>query len=323
MRPPSGSIGLAAAALVAASPVCAQDFPSKPVRILVGFAPGGGIDISARAIAPRLTAALGQPVVVENRPGAGSNIAAEAAARSAADGHTLLMGSIAALAINPSLYAKVPFDPVRDFAPITQTGTMNNIVVVHPVLPVKSLKELVALAKSRPGEISYAHPGVGSSAHLAGELLRKAAGIDIVAIPYKGGGQAIVDSLAGHVPVFFASVPVVITHVRSGRLKAVAVTTTLRAAALPDVATFAESGFPGIDVNNWYGLVAPAGTPRPVIDRLNREVTALLRSPDVVKFLGDHGHEAVTTTPEQFGAHIRAEISRWAKLLKETGIQAR
>jgi tripartite-type tricarboxylate transporter receptor subunit TctC len=322
MRLPSHA-GLFAAALVAASPLCSQEYPSKPVRILVGFAPGGGIDIAARAVAPRLTAALGQPVVVENRPGAGSNIAAEAAAKAGADGYTLLMGSIAALAINPSLYGNLTFDPVRDFAPVTQAGTMNNIIVAHPVLPAKTLKAFVALAKSRPGQISYAHPGVGSSAHLAGELLRKDAGIDIVGIPYKGGGQAIVDSLAGHVPVFFASVPVVIPHVRSGKLKALAVTTGKRAAALPEVPTVAEGGYPGIEVNNWYGLVAPAGTPRSIIERLNREANGILRSPDVVKFLGDHGHEAVATTPEQFGAHISSEVVKWAKVLKDSGIKAR
>jgi len=317
------AVVLAAAAITAGFPLSAQEYPARPVRILVGFAPGGGIDIVARAIAPRLTTALGQPVVVDNRPGAGSNIAAEIAARSGPDGYTLLLGSIASLAINPSLYAKLPFDPVRDFAPITQAGTMNNIIVVHPVLPAKTLKEFVALAKSRPGQISYAHPGVGSSAHLAGELLRKAAGIDIVPIPYKGGGQAIVDSLAGHVPVFFASVPVVIPHVRNGKLKAIAVTTGLRAAALPEVPTVAEGGYPGYEVNNWYGLVAPAGTPRPIIDRLNRDASAVLKTPDVVKFLGDHGHEAVASTPEQFGAHIRSENAKWAKVLKDTGIKAR
>jgi tripartite-type tricarboxylate transporter receptor subunit TctC len=315
------ALALAAAALVFAIPGAAQEYPAKPVRVLVGFAPGGGIDISARALAPALGAALGQPVIVENRPGAGSNIAAEIAAKAAPDGYTLFLGSIAALAINPSLYGKLPFDPARDFAPIAQTGTMSNIIVVHPVLPVRTLKEFVALAKRRPGEINYATPGVGSSAHLGGELLKKVAGIDIVAVPYKGGGQAVIDSLAGHLPAFFASVPVVMLHVRAGRLKSIAVTTGKRAAAMPDVPTVAEAGYPGYEVNNWYGLVAPAGTPRAVIDRLNREVTTVLASREVVQRIRELGHDTATSTPEQFGAFIRSEIVKWAKIVHDIGVR--
>ncbi len=313
----------AAAVLTFAAPVTAQEYPVKPVRILVGFAPGGGIDISARALAPALGAALGQPAIVENRPGAGSNIAAEIAAKAAPDGYTLLLGSIAALAINPSLYDKLPFDPARDFAPISQTGTMSNILVVHPVLPARTLKEFVALAKRTPGQINYATPGAGSSAHLGGELFKKVAGIDIVAVTYKGGGQAIVDTLAGHVPVFFASVPVVMFHVADGKLKAIAVTTGKRAAAMPDVPTVAESGYPGYQVDSWYGLVAPAGTPRAVIERLNREVTMVLSSRDVMTRIRESGHDTATSTPEQFGALIRSENAKWAKVIKETGVRAR
>ena len=317
------TIALVAAVPAFATPVVAQEYPAKPVRVLVGFAPGGGIDSSARAFAPALGAALGKPVIVENRPGAGSNIAAEIAAKAAPDGYTLLLGSIASLAINPSLYGKLSFDPARDFAPIAQTGTMSNIIVVHPVVPAKTLKEFVALAKRSPGQITYATPGAGSSAHLSGELLKKVAGIDIVAVPYKGGGQAVVDSLAGHVPVFFASVPVVITHVAAGRLKAIAVTTGKRAAAMPDVPTVAEAGYPGCQIDNWYGLVAPAGTPRAVIDRLNREVTVVLLTQDVVTRIRELGHDTVTSTPEQFGALIRSENAKWAKVVKEIGVSAR
>jgi tripartite-type tricarboxylate transporter receptor subunit TctC len=199
---------------------------------------------------------------------------------------------------------------------------MNNIIVVHPVLPVKTLKELVALAKSRPGQLSYATPGVGSSAHLAGELFARVARIDIVAVPYKGGGQAIVDVVAGQVPLHFGAVPVVISHIRSGKLKAIAVTTGKRATLLPEVPTVAEAGYPGYEVNNWYGLVAPAGTPRPVIDRLNRDLTAVLTSADITKFLRELGHEPMPTTPEQFGSTIKSEIAKWAKVVRETGIQA-
>ena len=311
-----------AAALAAATPLSAQEYPARPVRILVGFAPGGGTDIIARAVAPKLAAALGQQVVVENRPGAGSNIASEIVAKAPPDGYTLLMGTIAALAINPSLYGNLPFDPARDFAPVSQVGAMNNILVVHPVLPVTTVKAFVALAKSRPGEISYATPGVGSSAHLAGELFRKVAGIDIVAVPYKGGGQAIVDVLAGHVPAHFGAVPVVIHHLRTGKLKAIAVTTGKRAALLPEVPTVAEAGYPGYEVNNWYGLVAPAGTPRPIIDRLNKDLTAVLTAPDITKFLRELGHEPVPTTAEQFGAIIKSEIAKWAKVVKDAGIKS-
>jgi tripartite-type tricarboxylate transporter receptor subunit TctC len=321
----AGTVAVASAAVVLAFtlPVQAQGYPAKPVRMLVGFAPGGGIDISARALAPALGAKLGQPVIVENRPGAGSNIAAEIAAKAAPDGYTLLLGSIAALAINSSLYDKLPFNPARDFAPIGQTGTMSNIIVVHPALPAKTLKEFIALAKRRPGQISYATPGAGSSAHLGGELLKKVAVIDIVAVPYKGGGQAVADSLAGHVPVFFASVPVVMRPVADGRLRAIAVTTGKRAAAMPHVPTVAEAGYPGYEVDNWYGLVAPAGTPRAVIDRLNREATAVLSSRDVEMRFRELGHDTAASTPEQFSALINSEMAKWAQIIRETGASAR
>ena len=302
-----------------AIPLAAQDYPVKPVRILVGFAAGGGIDISARALAPGLSAALKQQVIVDNRPGAGSNIAAELAAKAVPDGYTLLLASIA-IAINPSLYGKLAYDPLRDFAAIGQTGTMSNILVVHPVVPAKTVKEFVTLAKRQPGKLSYATPGAGSSAHLAGELFRKVAGIDISVIPYKGGGQAVIDVVAGHVPILFGAVPVVMTHVADGRLKAIAVTTARRAAAMPDVPTVAESGYPGYEVNNGYGLAAPAGTPRAVVDRLSREATAVVSSREAVKRLGDLGHEVVTTTPDQFGAYIKSEVTRWAKIVRETGV---
>jgi tripartite-type tricarboxylate transporter receptor subunit TctC len=314
-------VAMGIALLTTVTPSAAQPYPVKPLRILVGFAPGGGIDISARTLAPALSAALGQQVIVDNRPGAGSNIAIEIAAKSPPDGYTLLLAS-SALAINPSLYGKLAYDPVRDLAPIALTGGMSNILVVHPVLPPVTLAEFVALAKRRPGQISYATPGAGSSAHLAGELLRKAAGIDITAIPYKGGGQAMVDALAGHVPVFFASVPIVMQHVAAGRLKAIAVSTRTRAWAMPNVPTIAEAGYPGYEVDNWYGLVAPAATPRAVIERLNAEVAGALKSRDTVKRLGDAGYETATGTAEEFGALIRAELARWAKVLKESGIKA-
>ena len=311
---------LVVAMLTCAMPLAAQEYPVKPVRILVGFAPGGGIDIAVRALAPALGAALGQQVIVDNRPGAGSNIAAEIAAKAAPDGYTLLLASIA-ITINPSLYGRLAYDPLRDFAPIGQTGTMSNILVVHPVLPVKTVQEFVALAKRQPGKLNYATPGAGSSAHLAGELFRRVAGIDIAVVPYKGGGQAVIDALAGHVPVLLGAVPVVMTHVAEGRFTALAVTTARRAAAMPGVPTISESGFPGYEVNNWYGLVAPAGTPRAIIDRLAQATAAVMSSREAVKRLAELGHEAVTSTPDQFGTHIKSEVARWAKVIRETDVK--
>ncbi len=307
---------------VATGNAAAQNYPTKSVRILVGFAPGGGTDIVARVVAQKLTSVFGQQVVVENRAGASSNIATELVAKSAPDGHTLLMGTIVAFGTAPSLFNKLPFDPVKDFAPITQTVSVNNIIVVHPVLPAKTLKALVALAKQRPGQINYATSGVGSSGHLAAELFNKTAGINITHIAYKGGGQAIIDVIAGHVPVYFAAISTTLPHLKAGKLHAIGVTTKQRSFVLPDVATVAELGYPGYEANNWYGLMAPAGTARPIIERLHRDVTAILKSPDTVKFLGEQGLDPFTSTPEAFGDYIRAEIAKWSRVIKDIGIKA-
>lgn len=299
-----------------------QAYPTKPVRVLVGFAPGGGTDIVARVVAQKMPAVFGQQVLVENRAGASSNIATELVAKSAPDGYTLLMGTIVAFGTAPSLYAKLPYDPVKDFAPITQTVSVNNLIVVHPVLPAKTLKTLVALAKQRPGEINYATSGVGSSGHLAAELFKKTAGINITHIAYKGGGQAIIDVIAGHVPLYFAGISTTLPHLRGGKLHAIAVTTKQRSPIIPDVPTVAELGYPGYEANNWYGLMAPAGTPRAIIERLHRDVTGILKTPDTVKFLSDQGLDPITSTPEIFGDYIKSEIDKWSKVIKDIGLKS-
>ncbi len=299
-----------------------QAYPAKPVRVLVGFAPGGGTDIVARVVAQKMPAIFGQQMLVENRAGASSNIATELVAKSAPDGYTLLMGTIVAFGTAPSLFSKLPFDPVKDFAPITQTVSVNNLIVVHPVLPAKTLKMLVALAKQRPGEINYATSGVGSSGHLAAELFKKTAGINITHIAYKGGGQAIIDVIAGHVPLYFAGISTTVPHLKAGKLIAIAVTTGKRSSLLPDVPTVAELGYPGYEAVNWYGLMAPAGTPRPIIDRLHRDVTGILKSPDTTKLLTEQGMDPTTSTPEAFGEYIKSEIAKWARVIQDIGLKA-
>lgn len=311
----------ACAAALLADATTAQTYPTKPIRLLVGFAPGGGTDVVARVVAQRLSPLLGQQVVVENRAGAGGNIATEFVAKAPPDGYTLLMGTIVSFGTGPSLYAKLPFDPVKDFAPITQTVSVNNLIVVHPVLPAKTLKALVALAKQRPAQINYATSGVGSSGHLAAELFKKTAGIDIIHIAYKGGGQAITDVIAGHVPVYFAASATVMSHVKSGKLVPLAVTVDKRSAMYPNVPTVAELGYPGYEANNWYGLLAPAATPRPIIERLNRDVVAVLKSPDGSKFLIEQGMDPAPTTPEAFGDYIKSEIAKWARVIKDIGLK--
>lgn len=306
---------------LAASTAAAQTYPTKPIRVLVGFAPGGGTDIVARLVAQRIQPLLGQSMIVENRAGAGGNIATEFVAKAAPDGYTLLMGTIVSFGTGPSLYAKLGFDPVKDFAPITQTVSVNNLIVVHPVLPAKNLKALVALAKQRPGQINFATSGIGSSGHLAGELFKKTAGIDITHIAYKGGGQAITDVIAGHVPLYFAAIATVVPHVKDKRLTAIAVTTIKRSAIFPDVPTVAELGYPGYEANNWYGLMAPANTPRPIIERLNRDVVAVLKSPEGSKFLLDQGIDPAPSTPDEFANYIKSEIAKWARVIKDIGLK--
>ncbi|HEY6864495.1 MAG TPA: tripartite tricarboxylate transporter substrate binding protein [Burkholderiales bacterium] len=316
----SAAIAAAVLALAAADAGAQSAYPSKPVRFIVPSSAGGGTDIIARAISQKLSEALGQQFVVDNRPGAGQMIGIELAARSPADGHTILM-TASTLAINPIMYKKVTYDPVRDFAPITQAASLPNVLVVHPSLPVKSLAELIALAKREPGRIAYASAGIGTSPHMSVALLEHLAGIEMVHVPYKGTGPGVIDVLAGQVKVMTPNVLTALPHIKSGKLRALAVTSGKRSDALPDVPTIAEAGVPGYESVQWYGVLAPAGTPREIVQRLYTEIAKSLRAGDVRERLAADGAEPVGSTPEQFAAFIRAEIDKWAKLAKAAGIK--
>ena len=306
----------------AASPSGPQGYPSKPIRFVVPFAPGGSTDTLARTLGIKLSDALGQQVVVDNRAGANGNIGMEIVAQAPPDGHTIVLGYIANLAIGPSLYAKLPFDPVRDYAPITLLATSPNALVAHPSLPAHDLKELIALAKAKPGQLNFASSGVASVGHLTGELLNNLAGIRMVHVAYKGSGQAVTDLLGGHVQLMFSGFSSVLTHVKGGKLRPLAQTGAKRSPALADVPTIAEQGFPGFEATAWYGVLAPARTPKPVVTRLNAELVKALHTPDVRDRLGSLGFEIAATSPEQFGSYIRSEIRKWEKVVKASGAKA-
>jgi tripartite-type tricarboxylate transporter receptor subunit TctC len=295
-------------------------YPSRPVRFIVPSAAGGGTDIIARAISLKLAESLGQPFVVENRPGAGQMIGIELAAKSPADGYTILMAA-STLAINPIMYKKVSYDPVRDFAPITQAATLPNVLVVHPSLPVKSVAELIAYAKQRPGQLNFASAGIGTSPQMSIELLKSMAGIDMVHIPYKGTSPGVVDLLAGQVLVMAPNLLTALPHIKSGKLRALAVTSTKRTEALPEVPTVAEAGLPGYDSTQWYGVLAPAGTQAQIVARLHGEIVRALRDAEVGKRLAADGAEAVGSTPEEFTAFIKSESEKWAKVARAAGIK--
>jgi tripartite-type tricarboxylate transporter receptor subunit TctC len=302
------------------SAAIAADWPTKPVRFLVGFAPGGGTDTTARAIAAKLSDLLGHQVIIDNRAGAAGNIATEIVAKADPDGYTLLMGTIAALAINPSLYDKLPFDSVRDFAPIIQAVDSTNVLSLHSSVAAGSVKELIALAKSKP--LNCGSSGVGGTGHLALELFNTMAGTKMTHVPYKGGNPAMVDLLGGQIQLIFATAASAVPHIKSGKIKGIAVTTAKRSALMPNLPTISEAGLPGFDANNWYGLLAPAKTPRPIIMRLNAEVTKVLAMPDVKDFLFNQGLDPAPGTPEQFGAYIKSEKTKWAKVVKDSGAKA-
>jgi tripartite-type tricarboxylate transporter receptor subunit TctC len=299
----------------------AETYPLKPIRLLVGFAPGGANDLVARAVATRLGPRLGQQVIVENRAGAGGNIATELGARAAPDGYTMLMASVASFAMSPALLGKVPFDPVNDFAPVTQAVVVTAILSVHPSLPAKTLKQFVALAKKQPGGINYASPGFGSIAHLSAELFWKTAGIRLNQIPYKGGGPAVADAIAGHVESIFGLVSTQTPHIRAGRLRAMGVTSARRSGALPEVPTIAEGGYPGFESSGWLGFVFPAKTPKPIVDRMNREMVAILNQREVQTQLEDLGLDPEPGDPAKFHALIQSDFARWGKLIREAGIK--
>jgi len=297
----------------------AQQYPVRPVRFVVPFAPGGSTDTLARTIGVKLADVLGQQVVVDNRPGGNGDIGMLIVAKAPADGYTILLGYIANLAIAPSLYAKMPYDPVTDYSPVTQVATSPNVLTAHPSVPAKGLKELVALAKAKPGQVNFASTGVASVGHLTGELLNNLAGMKMTHVPYKGGGQAIIDLLGGHVQVMFSGFSAAMPHIKSGKVRALAVTGAKRSPALPEVPTIAEQGFPGVEATAWYGVLAPAGTPKPIVTRLHGEIVKILKQSDVTERLGALGFEIVGGTPEQLGAYIRSEIKKWEKVVKASG----
>ena len=299
----------------------ADEYPSKPIRMIVGFAPGGGTDTTARAISAKLGELVGQQVIIDNRAGAAGNIATEMVAKANPDGYTLLLGTIAALAINPSLYrTKLPFDSVKDFAPIIQAVDSTNILSVHPSVPVGTVKELIALAKTK--SLNYGSSGVGGTGHLAGELFDTMAGTKMTHVPYKGGGPAMIDLVGGQVQLVYATAASAVPMIKATKIKGIAVTTIKRSALMPTIPTIAESGLPGFDANNWYGLLAPAKTPRAIVMRLNAEVTKVLAMPDVKDFLFNQGLDPAPGSPEKFGAHIKAEMAKWAKVVKDSGARA-
>jgi tripartite-type tricarboxylate transporter receptor subunit TctC len=310
------AVALAVAAL--APSAWGQTYPAKAIRIVVPFPAGGTSDILSRAIGQKLTEEWKQPVVVDNRPGAGANIGAEIVVKSPADGYTLLLASTIHT-INPSLYRKLAYDPIRDFTPITLIAATSQVLAVHPSLPVRTVKELVAYAKKRPGQINYSSAGNGSQPHLTAELFKSRTGIDIIHVPYKGGPPAMNDLLAGHVALSFATSPSAVPHVKSGKLRALAVSTAKRISALPDVPTIDESGVPGFEASGANGLVGPAGMPAAVVEKLNAAIVRIVKEPAMQKFLSEQGAEPLTTTPAEYGAYIKSEVAKWAKAVKDSG----
>src|SRR4030088_3639265 len=312
----------ALAVLLMAQTASAQStYPNRPVKILVGFTPGTAPDLAARILAARFWELWGTPFVVENIPGAGSNVATDRVAKAAPDGYTLLMGGNSSLVINPSLYETLPFDPLRDFAPISQVFIAANVLAVPPELTVRNVAELVALAKAQPGKLSYAHAGVGTSQHLAAELFKYMAHIEIAAVPYRGSTALMPDLLAGRVDMSFANIVNVLPLAREGKLRALAITSRKRSGLAPELPTMAESGFPGFEAVPWFGLLAPAGTPKDVLDKLHNETVKTLALPEVRKKFDELGLEPVGNTPAEFAAIIRKETPEWAKVIKDAGIK--
>jgi tripartite-type tricarboxylate transporter receptor subunit TctC len=327
MKSPTTLAGLvlAAAALLvtAVSPARAADapaaFPSKPVRLIVPFTPGGSTDILARAIGQKLTEAWGQPVVVDNRPGAGGIIGMEAAAKAVPDGYTLVMGHVGTLAANPALYKTLPYDPVKDFAPVTLIAMVPNVLVVGPAVPSRSVAELIALAKAKPGKLDYGSGGNGSAAHLATEYFKLKAGVDIQHVPYKGTAPALADLLGGQIGLMITGLPPVLPQTKSGRLRILGVASAQRLKQFPDIPTIAESGVPGYEATQWYGILVPAATSKDVVAKLNRDIVKALKDPAVAEKLATEGAEPVGDSPEHFGAFIRGEIDLWGKVIRATG----
>jgi tripartite-type tricarboxylate transporter receptor subunit TctC len=311
-----------AAAAGAAAQTGAQSYPTRPVRVIVPYAPGGATDLTARLVGAKVGEVFGQQVIVENRPGGAGMIGAEIVAKAAPDGYTLLIATPAEIAINPHLFAKMTYQPERDFAPVSLAASTPLILVVHPAVPAQSVKDLLALARSKPGRMTSASAGTGGVQHMALDLLKMTAKVDIVHVPYKGAGPAIPDLIGGHVDMFFSGMPPALPHVKSGKLRALAVTTAKRSAAAPEVPTMAESGVTGFDINNWFAFFVPAGTPADVVARLNTEINRALRLQDVKDRLSPQGAEAVGTSPEELARYARAESEKYAKLIRASGAKA-
>ncbi len=309
-------IMIAAGCVAAAGSASGQGYPNKPIRIVVPQAPGGGNDTIARMISHKLTPALKQQVVADNRPGAGGMIAAELVAKAAPDGYTLLLGNMATLTIIPNIQKKIPYDPLKDFDPVSLIASAPHLLVVHPSVPVNSVKQLIALAKAKPDQLNYASNGIGSTTHLATELFKLMTGTRIVHVPYKGLSPALTDLLSGQMQLMFSSAVAMLPHVKSGRLRALAMTGAKRSPSIPDIPTVAESGVRDYEAGSWYGIVAPAGTARPIIDLLNREIVAAIKSPDIFDRLTLEAVTPVGNTPEEFAAYIRVEHARIAKVVK-------
>ena len=320
MKKRVGSIACILAAL-AAFQACAQDYPAKPIRIVVPFSPGGVADNSARVVADSLGERLGRPILVENRPGASGNIGTQAVAQASPDGYTLLLGFDGTMVINPHVFPKIPFDTLKDFAPVTKLGDATLILVAHPSVPARNLAEFIAHAKARAGSFAYGTSGTGGTPHLAGELLKLRTGIALEHVPYKGGGQAITDAVGGQIPLVFTAIATAQQYVRAGRLVGLGVPGARRSAALPEVPTFVESGLPGFDVSSWTGIFAPAATPRPVIDRLQRELAAVLRTAFVRERYAVLGIEPVGNSSREFGDQVRADLARWEKVVRAANVR--
>ena len=315
-------LALLALSLVLVGPAAAQPFPAKPLRLFVGFSPGGGVDITGRIVAAKLSELWGQAMTVENRLGAGGTLAADAVAKAPADGYTFVVCNAASHGIAPSLYKKLPYDPIRDFTPISLLGITSNVMVVHPSVPATTVAEFIAYAKANPGRISFGSSGIGTSPHLSVELLKSMTGINLVHVPYKGGAQSSTDLLGGQIQLLITNLPEQIGYIKAGKTRALGVSTIKRSPQLPDLPTISEAGVPGFDVTVWYGLCAPAGLPRALVDKVNADVAKAVLSPDTQRRLFDQGVEASRNSPEEFAAFIRAEVTKWAKVVRDSGATA-
>ena len=319
----TASAALAAISVACTAPAAAQpNYPAKAIRYVVPFPAGGPLDIVARAIGMELNKAWNQPVIIDNRPGAGGKIGADLVAKSPADGYTILMGAVSTHAINVALYSRLPYDPVKDFAPVTLITSVPNVLVLHPSLPAHTVKELIALAKARPGQLNFASGSTGSAGHLAGELFKSMAGVEMTHIPYKGAAPAVIDLIAGHVTLMFDNLSSALPNIKAARVRALAVTTLKRSPLLPQLPTISEAGLRGFDVSTWFGIFAPAGTPPDIVARLNAEVARILHTPDMRERLAALGAEPIGNKPEEFAAFIKSEIPKYAQVVKASGAKA-